>query len=124
MPINTIKEDEKSSESGSIKTLLRLFSYLLTYKKEIIIVLFIMAFCVTVNLINPLIIESAIDDYIGKDNLSGLLKIVSVAIVLNVIMILLIKLRMHIMNKVCNSILMTIRQELYTHIQTLDFHFF
>ena len=28
------------------------------------------------------------------------------------------------MAKVCNNILVTIRQELYTHIQTLDFHFF
>ncbi len=28
------------------------------------------------------------------------------------------------MAKVCNSILVTIRQQLYTHIQTLDFSFF
>ena len=35
-----------------------------------------------------------------------------------------IKVRMYIMAKVCNSILVTIRQELYTHIQTLDFQFF
>ena len=43
---------------------------------------------------------------------------------LNVIMILFVKLRMLIMAKVCNSILVTIRQQLYTHIQTLDFSFF
>lgn len=46
------------------------------------------------------------------------------AIVLNLIMVLGIKLRMYVMAKVCNSILVTIRQELYTHIQTLDFQFF
>lgn len=39
-------------------------------------------------------------------------------------MILFVKLRMLIMAKVCNSILVTIRQQLYTHIQTLDFSFF
>lgn len=39
-------------------------------------------------------------------------------------MVLGIKLRMYVMAKVCNSILVTIRQELYTHIQTLDFQFF
>lgn len=38
-------------------------------------------------------------------------------------MVLGIKLRMYVMAKVCNSILVTIRQELYTHIQTLDFQF-
>ena len=52
MAINSFKDDEKSREVGSIRTLLRLFSYLLTYKKQIAGVLCIMAFCVVVNLIN------------------------------------------------------------------------
>lgn len=107
-----------------MKTLLRLFKYLLAYKKEIIFVLLIMTFCVGVSLMNPLIIESAIDDYIRKSDYPGLLRLVLLGLLLNVIMVLFIKLRMHIMNRVCNSILVTIRQELYTHIQTLDFSFF
>lgn len=124
MSINSTKDDEKSIETSKIKTLLRLFSYLLVYKKEIILVLFIMAYCVGVSLANPLIIESAIDDYIKPGNFKGLLLICMLAVILNVIMILMIKLRMYIMAKVCNSVLLTVRQDLYTHIQTLDFHFF
>lgn len=124
MPINSFKEDEKTVEKGKAKTLLRLFSYLLAYKKEILFVLLIMLFCVGVSLANPLIIEAAIDDYISTGNYSGLLYLLLFAIVLNIVMILLIRLRMYIMARVCNSILMTVRQELYTHIQTLDFHFF
>lgn len=85
--------------------------------------LLIMAFCVGVSLVNPLIIESAIDDYIKPHNFKGLVVLITGALVLNVIMILLVKLRMYIMAKVCNSILLTIRQDLYSHIQTLDFHF-
>ena len=124
MPINSFKEDEKSVETGKMKTLFRLFSYLLAYKKEILIVLLIMSFCVGVSLLNPLIIEAAIDTYIEAGNFSGVIRLIVFALVLNVAMVMLIKLRMHIMNRVCNSILVTIRQELYTHIQTLDFHFF
>lgn len=124
MPINSFKDDEQSKETGKIKTLLRLFSYLLAYKKEIFIVLCIMAFCVGVALINPLIIESAIDDYISVGKFREMIPMIIFAVVINVIMILLVKLRMYIMAKVCNSVLLTIRQELYTHIQTLDFHFF
>lgn len=124
MPINSFREDEKSVETGKIKTLLRLFSYLLAYKKEIIFVLIIMTYCVGVTLVNPLIIESAIDDYIGAEDYPGLLRLIAFALVLNFTMVLFIKLRMSIMNRVCNNILVTIRQELYTHIQTLDFHFF
>ena len=103
---------------------MRLFKYLLAYKKQIIGVLFIMGFCVVVNLLNPLIMESAVDDYISKGNFRGLGRLIVFAVVLNILMVLGIKLRMYVMAKVCNSILVTIRQELYTHIQTLDFQFF
>lgn len=124
MAINSYKEDEQLKEAGKARTLLRLFSYLLSYKKEVIFVSLIMFYCVAVNLINPLIIEAAIDDYISVKDYSGLVKLCLFAAVLNLTMVLFVKLRMHIMNKVCNNILMTVRQELYTHIQTLDFHFF
>lgn len=124
MSINSYKEDEQLSEAGKLQTLGRLLSYLLTYKKEIIFVLLIMAFCVGVSLANPLLIEAAIDNYISAGNMPGLLRLVILAVVLNLLMIGGIKLRMYIMAKICNSILVTIRQELYTHIQTLDLHFF
>ena len=124
MGFNSYKDDEQSYEKGKRQTLMRLFSYLFSYKKQICFVLLIMAFCVVVSLLNPLFIEQAIDKYIGKGNLPGLYRLIFLAVTLNLIMILGIKLRMYIMAKVCNSILVTIRQELYTHIQTLDFHFF
>lgn len=124
MSINSYKDDEKTYEAGKGKTLIRLFSYLLTYKKIIALVFLIMAFCVVVSLLNPLFIEWAIDKHIALGDLSGLYKIIVIAVILNLIMIGGIKLRMYLMAKVCNSILVTIRQELYTHIQTLDFHFF
>ena len=124
MGFNSYKDDEQTYEKGKRVTLVRLFSYLFAYKKEITFVLLIMAFCVMVSLLNPIFIEQAIDKYIGKGNLSGLYRLIFFAVVLNLIMIMGIKLRMFIMAKVCNTILVDIRQELYTHIQTLDFHFF
>ncbi len=125
MPINSFKDDEQTvNESGKLKTLLRLFSYLFAYKKQIILVLCIMMVCVGITLLNPLIIEAAIDDYIGQNDWEGLLQLCVFAVLINIVMVMLIKVRMHIMNKVTNGILVTIRQELYTHIQTLDFHFF
>lgn len=124
MSINSYKDDEQSLQTSKLKTLSRLFRYLLDYKKQIAIVLIIMAFCVMVSLLNPLFIESAIDDYIANRDLPGLYRLIILAVILNLLMIGGIKLRMYLMAKVCNSILVTIRQELYTHIQTLDFHFF
>lgn len=124
MAINSYKEDENLNEVSKIKTLGRLFSYLLTHKASIFAVLLIMAYCVCVSLINPLIIESAIDDHISVGDYNGLYRLAAIALVLNAILIILVKARMYIMAKVCNKVLVTIRQQLYTHIQTLDFKFF
>ncbi|MBR3645308.1 MAG: ABC transporter ATP-binding protein [Lachnospiraceae bacterium] len=124
MAYNSFKEDEQSSEKGKLETLFRLLKYLFAYKWSIIFVLFLMGYGVVISLINPLIIESAIDDYVGHGDYAGLYKIIGVALVINLLVILAVKVRMYIMAKICNSILMTIRQELYTHIQKLGFKFF
>ncbi|MFQ9514818.1 MAG: ABC transporter ATP-binding protein [Eubacterium sp.] len=124
MAYNSFKEDEQSAEKSKLQTLKRLFSYLLKYKWTILLVLLLMGYCVAVSLANPLIIESAIDDYIGKGNWVGLCKLLAVALILNLLVTFAIKSRMYIMAKMCNRILLTIRQELYTHIQKLGFKFF
>lgn len=124
MAVNSTRDDELQSEVGKMQTMLRLFRYLLAYKKEIIFVLLIMCFCVLVSVLNPLIIERAIDGYIGAGDFPGLFKIIAFALILNTCFVLCVKIRTYVMSKICNSILVTIRQELYTHIQTLDFHFF
>ncbi|MBP5198489.1 MAG: ABC transporter ATP-binding protein [Lachnospiraceae bacterium] len=124
MAVNSIKDDEQTVSAGKGKTLIRLISYLFHYKKEIVGVLFIMGICIGISLYNPILIEKAIDDYIKPGDFTGLIKLIIFALILNIIMVLLIRLRMLIMAKVCNNILLTIRKDLYTHIQTLDFHFF
>lgn len=124
MPINSFKEDENLAEVSKLKTLTRLFSYLLQYKLPILGVLLIMAYCVAVSLINPLIIEAAIDNHIAVKDFQGLYRIAAIAIAMNLVLIILVKIRMYVMAKVCNNVLVNIRQQLYTHIQTLDFKFF
>lgn len=124
MAYNSYKEDEKSIEKSKLQTLKRLFSYLFAYKWTIVFVLLLMGYCVAISLINPLIIESAIDNYIGSGNYTGLCKLLIMALVLNLLVTFAIKSRMYIMAKMCNKILLTIRQELYTHIQKLGFKFF
>lgn len=124
MPINTTKRDEETIQSGKVKTILRLFTYLKPYKKQIAVVLLIMLISVVIGVINPLIIETALDDYIALGNITGLWKIILFAIALNIVLIICVRIRTVMMSKLCNRILVKIREELYTHIQTLDFQFF
>ena len=124
MSFNSYKDDEQSAKRSKVQTLKRLLAYLFAYKWQIIVVLVVMGYGVTVRLLNPLIIESAIDDYIGQNNFKGLYRLLVAALVMNMTLVVTVKLRMYIMAKVCNRILLTIRQDLYTHIQKLDFAFF
>jgi len=124
MSVNAVRVDENLVGPGKINTLLRLFRYLLAYKREIIAVLLIMGGTVTISLLNPLIIEHAINVNIAGKDVNGLIKLGIAAAALNIIYILLVKLRMFIMAKISNTVLLSIRQELYTHIQKLSFSFF
>ncbi len=124
MSFNSYKDDEQSTARSKAQTLKRLLGYLFAYKWQIILVLAVMGYGVAVRLMNPLIMESAIDDYIGQSDFKGLYRLLVMALAMNLTLVATVKLRMYIMAKVCNQILLTIRQELYTHIQKLDFAFF
>ncbi len=125
MAVNSYREDEQLMEGADKKKILRrLFSYLLKYKGILLAVLLCMGVTVAISLTNPLLIEEAIDHYIADGDLRGLLGLWIFALVLNIIFIITVKIRMYVMSVVSNKILLTIRQELYEHIQTLSFSFF
>ena len=124
MAANSIKDDEEVSQVKKSITIKRLLSYLFRYKKTIAVVLLIMAYCVGISLVNPLIIESAIDDYITPGNIKGMVILVLIALLLNVVKVVLVKIRMYLMSKMTNSIIQNIREEVFTHLQTLGFKFF
>ena len=125
LAVNSYREDEQLMEGTDKKKILRrLFSYLLEYKGILLAVLLCMGITVAISLTKPLLIEEAIDHYIADGDLRGLLKLGIFALVLNIIFIITVKIRMYVMSVVSNKILLTIRQELYEHIQTLSFSFF
>ena len=124
MAVNSFREDEKLQNENKSKIISRLFSYLKNYKLGVLGVLLCMGITIAIKLVNPLLIESAIDDYIAVSDYTGLYKIGIIAIVINVVYIMMVKVRMYVMSLISNKILLEIRQELYVHIQKLSFSFF
>lgn len=124
MAVNSYREDEYMENTDKKKILRRLFSYMLKYKGILIAVLICMGITVAISLVNPLLIEEAIDHYIAQSDFKGLMKLGLFALVLNIIFIVMVKIRMYVMALVSNKILMSIRNDLYEHIQTLSFSFF
>ncbi|HPU63266.1 MAG TPA: ABC transporter ATP-binding protein, partial [Mobilitalea sp.] len=124
MSINAIKDDEHISTTSKKTTLLRLFRYLLAYRGTIALVIFIMLVTVAISIVNPLLIERAIDVHVANRDVKRLLMLVGFAVAINLLFIILVKVRMYLMAKMSNDVLVRIRQELYTHIQKLSFNFF
>ena len=69
MAVNSFREDEHMENTDKKKILRRLLSYLLVYKKEIAGVLLCMGVTVAISLVNPLIIEEALDNYVANSDL-------------------------------------------------------
>ena len=122
--MNSYKIDEQQVKKSNFETMPRLFKYLFKYKGRIFIVLLMMAFGTVVDLVNALLNERAIDNYIIPGNVPGLIRIVIIGAVLNLLAVGAIKLRMFVMAKTSNKVIQEIRQQLYDHIQTLDLAFF
>ena len=122
--ISGYKQDEAVSKVAKAVTVRRLFAYMKKYKKEVALVLLLMAVTTAVTMINPLLVKAAVDDYISRADVPGLLRLLALAVGLNLILAVCLRARILIMGKVSNYVLLEIRQELYTHIQSLGFSFF
>lgn len=122
--MNSFKQDEQLVKKSNFETMPRLFKYLLNYKGKIAGVFACMAVGTTVDLINPLLCERAIDRYIMKSQIPGLVRIIILSAVINILAVLAMKIRMILMAKTSNKVIQNLRQELYNHIQSLDLAFF
>ncbi len=124
MAVNATKKDENTVLKSKTQTILRLIKYLFAYKKTIAAVLIIIAVSTAITLINPLIIERAINVHIASRDYRGLYTLVIFALIINFVLFIAIKLRMYLIAKISNGVLVTIRTELYTHLQTLGLKFY
>lgn len=124
MSINSFREDEEQKQVFKLTTLGRLYKYLLSYGWQIFGVLLLMGVIITISLVNPLLIEKAVNEYVAQSKIKELLIVGAVAIVINITAFICLRLRLRIMAKMQNRVLVTIRNQLYRHIQTLGFGFF
>ncbi len=124
MSINATKQDEVQKDTPKLKLILRLFRYMTSYKKEIILVTISILAALVISTINPLLLEHAIDVNIKNGDWMGLCILVGINLALSVAYVFIAKFWQKIMARVSNNVLVTIRDELYVHIQSLSFSFF
>lgn len=124
MPFDNLRDDEYTKEALNKEILKKLFSYLKPYKLEVSLTLLLMGFVIGADLLNPYFLKLAIDKYIANKNIAGLFQLGLAMVLIKILSLFAARKRIEIMAGVTNKILLTIRQELYTHIQKLPFNFF
>lgn len=124
MPINNFREDEELIESLNITIIRRLLTYLKPYIGPVIKTLVLMAAVIAVELFNPYLMKLGIDKFIAEGDWKNLFLLGGAMIIVNIVAVVCSRLRTLIMGRVSNNIILTIRQQLYSHIQKLSFSFF
>jgi len=124
MPINNFREDENMEQKINTKTIKRLFSYLISHKKSVVLTLLLISVVLSIELFNPYLLKLTIDNFVDNKDGKGILILGVIVICANLLALVCVKMRTIIMAKVTNEILLTIRQQLYSHIQKLSFSFF
>lgn len=124
MAKNMVKQDEDLRYMSNFVILKRLFSYLTKHKFRVFLVIMLLIFEMIVSLINPVLMKTAIDKNIKNGDINGLLIIGLLMVSLNFLAMMASRTRIVKMASVTNDILVTIRHELYSHIQKLSFSFF
>lgn len=124
MSINTTKEDEELKESIKMDVLKRLFRYLFEYKKEVVIVTFLILINVGTGIVYPLLIRHGLDVNIVNNDKTGLLMVGVIALALGIFNMICTRIWRMIMSKVSNDVVFKIRRKLYVHIQKLGVDFF
>lgn len=124
MPINNFRQDEDLKENLNVNIIKRLLLYLKPYGGPVTKVLLLMAFVIAVELFNPYFLKIGIDKFIKNGDWKSLILLGGVMVVLNSIAMICSRLRILAIGRISNKILLTIRQQLYSHIQKLSFSFF
>ena len=124
MAKNSVKQDEDISTHSKKQILEMLLAYLKPFKVKIIIIVLLLLFVMLTGVLNPYLLQIAIDDHIKNKDIKSLLILGVFMIAINYVALWASRIRMNIMAAVTNKILLNIRQQLYSHIQKLSFSFF
>ena len=125
MARNKFDVDEQLETPFDIRHLKRSLVYAGKYKGSIALSLFLSAVAVVINLLSPLIVQNAIDNYMGsRDTIPQLLLSGLAVFVVIVVSVIFSKIRSRIMTEVGQNIVYDIRRDLFEHMQKLSFEYY
>lgn len=124
MARNKYDVDEELQTKLNSNHLKRILQYVKPYKKEIIITVILMFISSIAALLGPYLIKDAIDDKIKNSDTQGLILLSLIFLGTIIVSAICLKFRIKIMNYMGQSIIETIRKDLFHHLQKLPFSYY
>src|ERR1700744_549156 len=106
------------------KLLLRVMHYVKPYRRTFYIAMFLTIFLAAVAIIQPILVQKTVDDYILKDNYSGLVTMVELMIGVLLIQTVAQYYQTYITNWLGESVIRDLRIDVFNHITSLRLKFF
>jgi len=124
MARNKFDVDEELESEFNLKHLKRLFTYIKPYRKTMLVTVLLMVLSNMATLLGPYLVKIAMDDKIPAGDVKGLIELAIIFLLSLVVIALCMKYRIRTMNRVGQNILVTLRRDLFTHLQKLPFTFY
>lgn len=124
MARNKFDVDETLETKFNMEHVVRIGKYLKPHKKGILFAVLIMFIASLSNLIIPYLLKIAIDDVIPNKNITKLCVVAGVFMGILFVSAICLKVRIKVMSNIGNSIVATIRKDLFEHLQTLPFSYY
>ena len=124
MARNKYNVDEELEVGFNFSYLKRLLKYMNPYKKGIMISVALMLVSSAISLIGPVIVKTALDDFIPNKNINGLIISAIIYTLIFIAVANIMKHRMLTMGKIGQNILVDIRKDLFTKLQYVPFNYY
>ena len=124
MARNTYEVDEKLETKFNMKHWIRIMQYVKPYQKEMIFTIFLMMVASVVMLLGPYLMQQAIDKKIPQGDILGLVLLSGIFLLTIIINDICTKYRIRTMSYIGQNIIYKIREDLFTHLQTLPFTYY
>lgn len=124
MARNKYDIDETLQSEFNFEQLKRLYSYIKPHRKEMYFTVLLMIISSALGMFTPRILMKIMDDYIPDKNIRGVVTISLILMLLNLIIVVILRLKIHITTNLGQSIIHQIRSDIFNHLQELPFSYY
>ncbi|WP_195266822.1 ABC transporter ATP-binding protein [Clostridium sp. 1001275B_160808_H3] len=124
MARNKYDVDEELETGFNLGYLRRLLKYMKPYKNKIVTSVILMLISSSLALLGPVIIKSALDNFIPNKDIKNLALISVLYVMIFVTIAIIMKHRMHTMGEVGQNILVDMRYDLFKNLQFVPFNYY